>query len=72
VLIKASAYANAHTAETAPILAKYTGFDPAVIARMPRSHYLATLDVQDIQPLIDASVKYGIVPAVFPARDLLL
>lgn len=72
VLTKASAYANAHSSETAPSLAKYTGYDPAVIARMPRSHYVATLDVRDIQPLIDASVKYGIIPAAFPARDLML
>lgn len=71
VLTKAAAFANAHPQETAPILAKYTGLDPAVIAKMARSHYLAKLEIRDMQPVIDASAKYGIIPKPFPAKDLL-
>lgn len=71
VMTKACAFANAHPTETAPMLAKYTGIDPALIARIPRSHYQANLDARDMQPVIDASAKYGIIPASFPARDLI-
>jgi NitT/TauT family transport system substrate-binding protein len=71
VLARAAAYSNAHPDVTAPMLAKYTGVDPAVIARMPRSHYNANLSPRDIQPVIDASAKYKIIPSSFPAHEII-
>jgi hypothetical protein len=68
---KAAAYSNAHPQVTAPMLAKYTGVDPAMIARMPRSHYEANLSPRDIQPVIDASAKYQIIPSSFPAHEII-
>jgi NitT/TauT family transport system substrate-binding protein len=68
---KATAYSNAHPRETAPILAKYTGVDAATIAHGPRSHYFSGLELRDIQPVIDASAKYQVIPKSFPARDII-
>jgi NitT/TauT family transport system substrate-binding protein len=68
---KAAAFSNAHPQATAPMLAKYTGADPAMIAQMPRSHYNANLSPRDIQPVIDASAKYRIIPNSFPAREII-
>ncbi len=70
-LAKATAYSNAHPRETAPILAKYTGVDAAAIARGPRSHYFSGLEPRDIQPVIDASAKYQVIPKSFPAQDII-
>ena len=71
VLVKASAYSNAHPQDTAPMLAKYTGGDPATLAHMTRSHYVANLDPREIQPVIDASALYQIIPKSFPAREII-
>ncbi len=68
---KASVYSNAHPRETAPMLAKYTGGDAAAIARAPRSHYYSGLELRDIQPVIDASAKYQVIPKSFPAREII-
>ena len=70
VLAKASAYCNAHGPDTAPLLAKFSGVDPATIARMARSHYAAGLDPRDIQPVIDSAAKYKIIPKSFPAHEI--
>jgi NitT/TauT family transport system substrate-binding protein len=68
---KASTFSNTHPRDTAPILAKYTGVDVATIARNPRSHYFSGLELRDIQPVIDASAKYQVIPKSFPARDII-
>lgn len=71
VLREASAYANRHHAETVGLLAKFSGLDPAVIARMSRTNYATSVDPRDIQPLIDAAARYKVIPAGFDARELL-
>jgi NitT/TauT family transport system substrate-binding protein len=68
---KAAAFSNTHSQVTAPMLAKYTGADPETIARMPRSHYNANLSPSEIQPVIDASAKYKVIPSSFPAREII-
>jgi NitT/TauT family transport system substrate-binding protein len=70
VMTRASAYANEHPHETAPLLAKLTGVDVATIEHMTRAHYATALDPRDVQPLIDAAAKYGIIANSFSAREM--
>jgi NitT/TauT family transport system substrate-binding protein len=71
VLRDASAYANAHHAETVPLIATFAGTEPATIARMTRATAGLTLDAHDIQPLIDASAAYNVFDKAFDARELI-
>ncbi len=71
VLRAAATYTNAHHAETAPMTAAFYGMDPAVLNGMNRSTVGMTLDVRDIQPLIDTAAKYGVIAAPFDARQLI-
>jgi NitT/TauT family transport system substrate-binding protein len=68
---RSAAYTNAHHAETAPLISDITKIPLAVIAKMPRSESSTVLHLSDIQPLIDGSAKYKLIPQAFPARDLL-
>jgi len=64
-------YANAHHQQTVDVEAKFTGLDRGVIAKMTRFTYATSLDPRDIQPLIDVSAKYKVIPAPFNARELI-
>ena len=54
-------YTNAHHAETVPVTAPFWGLEPAVLAGMTRSTMGAIVDPKDIQPVIDAALKYGVI-----------
>jgi ABC-type nitrate/sulfonate/bicarbonate transport system substrate-binding protein len=66
-----AAWANHQRAATAAILEKYTKIAPDVIARMHRLSYGETLDLRLIQPVIDATVRYGFLPHGFSASEML-
>ncbi len=68
---KSALYTNTHRAETAPMVAELTKIPVGVINKMPRSVSSTALHLSDIQPLIDGSAKYKLIPQAFPARDLL-
>ena len=70
VMNRATAYAGAHHEETVPLLAAFTGIEPATIRSMPRANYAPALDPALVQPLIEVAAKYGSIPASFDARDL--
>jgi NitT/TauT family transport system substrate-binding protein len=53
-------WANAHHAQTAPLLAKRLHVDPAVVAHMVRATYAPALSPDLIQPVLDAAAKYGL------------
>jgi hypothetical protein len=53
------------------LVADLTKIPIAVINKMPRSVSSTALHLSDIQPLIDGSAKYKLIPQSFPARDLL-
>jgi len=53
-------WANAHQAETAPMLAASLNVDPSVVASMVRATYPPRLAVGDIQPALDAAARYGV------------
>jgi NitT/TauT family transport system substrate-binding protein len=65
VLRNAAAYANAHHDQTVPMLAAFTGIEPQVIVKMNRATYGSTLTRIDVQPLIDAAARYGVIPSAF-------
>jgi NitT/TauT family transport system substrate-binding protein len=70
-LVAANAWANAHHHESAVILAKHIKQTPAEIDAAPRVVYDAAKDPSLLQPVIDAGAKYGLIPAAFPARDVM-
>ena len=70
VMVEANAYTNAHFAETLPLIAKYSGLDPASIAHMQRSIAALYLDGGDVLPLIDSGAKYKLIARSFPAEEL--
>jgi NitT/TauT family transport system substrate-binding protein len=70
VMRETALWANANTALSATILAKYTKLDSALVATIVRSRYAVQLLAPLVQPLIDASAKYNGFPT-FAARDLM-
>lgn len=64
-------WANANQAASAPILAKYSKIDIAVIARMHRGTFAERFDPSYVQPVIDAAAKYGVIAAGFPASAII-
>ena len=70
VMRDANAYTNTHPAETLPLIAAFSGIDPAAIAHMTRSFAPPYLDARDVQPMIDAAVKYKALDHGFAAQEL--
>jgi NitT/TauT family transport system substrate-binding protein len=67
----AAAYTNAHHAETAAMMAEFTGVAVGVIQRMTRAIAGTSLVPAQIQPVIDAAAKYGSIKRSFPAREMI-
>jgi len=71
IVSRAAAYTNAHPQETAAMLSAETGIPSAIIRRMTRVTNGRRLTVDQIQPLLDLSIRYGLIPHGFFARDLI-
>jgi NitT/TauT family transport system substrate-binding protein len=69
---KAAAWANTHPRESAAILVKYAHLDPTIVATMKRASYAADATPSLVQPVIDASARYGSIPRAFPVSEILL
>jgi NitT/TauT family transport system substrate-binding protein len=65
-----AAWANRHQDKTAVFVAKAMNLDLAVVRGMARATFFEKVDLTAIQPVIDAGVAYGALPARFPAADL--
>jgi NitT/TauT family transport system substrate-binding protein len=63
----ANDWANKNHAAAWAILAKYS---KATLMPKHRVYYPARLDAAQLQPLIDAAARYGVLKATFPASDL--
>jgi NitT/TauT family transport system substrate-binding protein len=72
IVAQASVYTNAHHAETADLLAAWTGIDPQRAARVPRGVTGTTLQAGEIQPVIDTAAKYGLIPRAFDAHEIMV
>ena len=68
---EAAAYTNAHHAETVDMMAEFTGVAAPLIAKMPRATGGTALAAAQIQPVIDAAVKYGTLKRRFSAAELI-
>jgi NitT/TauT family transport system substrate-binding protein len=62
-------WADANHAASAGILEKYT--KQAVPPTMTRATFVPRLRVEDVQPVIDISAKYGLIKSSFPASDVI-
>lgn len=62
-------WANANQPASAKILEKYTKI--SVTAATPRVRYAEIFRLSEMQPLIDASAKYGLLQSTFPAAEML-
>lgn len=71
VMRDATVYTNAHKAEMVPLLAAWLKLDPALLARTMKGAEGEYLDPALIQPMIDATAKYGIIAKGFSANDLI-
>jgi NitT/TauT family transport system substrate-binding protein len=72
VIEAATVYTNAHHAQTVDLLAAFTGMDPATIGQIKRAVSATTLDVTQIQPMIDTALRYNVIAQGFSANALLI
>jgi NitT/TauT family transport system substrate-binding protein len=70
VIYDTARWANTHHRETAPILAKYSKIDPAVLERMSRSAFATSLDPAQFQPVLTAMYKFGAIDKPLQAETL--
>jgi NitT/TauT family transport system substrate-binding protein len=69
---EAETYCNTHRAETAPLLAAFSGVDVQQVLRGGRDTFAAAFpDPKDLQPLIDSAAKYGTIERRFDALELI-
>jgi NitT/TauT family transport system substrate-binding protein len=68
---ESSTYANANPLKTVDLVAQFTGVDASVVARSPGSDDPPYLEPADLQPVIEAAVKYGAIPKSFDAAEVL-
>lgn len=68
---QASVYANGHQSETVAMSAAFTKVDPELVRKMNRTILATSLDVKEIQPVVDAAAKYKVIERAFPASELL-
>lgn len=72
VIRQAAIYCNAHRAETAVLQSNYTGVDVQTVLHSVRALYDdQPIAPSDLQPLIDAAVKYNVIHRQFDAKDLI-
>jgi NitT/TauT family transport system substrate-binding protein len=64
-------WANEHPDLAAPILAKATNIPLPVVQTMHRGRFQDRLEADQLQPVIDAAARYGVIPRAFPAADII-
>ena len=64
-------YTNTHLPETVPLVASYTGVEPAVVAKGIRAIDPEYIDPKDLQPVIDVAFRYKLIDRSFAAEDLI-
>jgi ABC-type nitrate/sulfonate/bicarbonate transport system substrate-binding protein len=72
VVTQAAQYTNTHHHETAAMVAQFTSIPVDVIEHMQRTPSATSqLEPSLLQPVIDAAVKYKIIPSGFPAAEMI-
>jgi NitT/TauT family transport system substrate-binding protein len=67
-IAEANAWANTHRDQSFELVSKYS--KSPFMKTMARMWYPERLRTVDLQPLIDASAKYGLLQKAFPAKEL--
>ena len=70
-MARAADWANANRPASGAILQRVGKLTPQTTASMGRVRYPTASRVAEMQPIIDATAKYGVIPAPFPAQELL-
>ena len=70
-LDESAAYAIAHQSELAPVVAKFSGVDPQMVAPIQLGRASDLLDPRLTQPTIDVCAKYNAIPKTFPVREMI-
>lgn len=68
---EASRYVGEHESETVPLIATFAGIDLKTAANIHHEGRGIVLAPEDIQPLIDAAVRYKFIPTGFRAQELI-
>jgi NitT/TauT family transport system substrate-binding protein len=71
VMRDAEAYCNAHPEGTIELISGFTGIDAAILGHMLHPVYPVALERRDIQPVIDAGVKYKFLERAFDAAEII-
>jgi NitT/TauT family transport system substrate-binding protein len=72
IIDTSSTYTNAHHAETAPLLATWSGITLDAAAHSPRMTNGTRIAAEEIQPVIDLLARYAVIPKVFDAREMIV
>jgi NitT/TauT family transport system substrate-binding protein len=70
-LAASAAYTNTHRAELVPLVTSLVGAPDGAFARTPWPTAGITLDPADMQPLIDAAARAGLIASTFDARTMI-
>lgn len=70
-LQQASTYVAAHERELVPMLAQFSGADPALLSKIKHNGRGVAITPGDLQPVIDIEAKYGVIPKAFPAAGMI-
>ena len=71
VLGRSATYTNAHHAEVLAQIAPFWDVDPAVVSAMAVTVGATRLDPREIQPLLDAALRYGVISAPITATSMI-
>ncbi len=68
---EAAVWANKNHDESAPILASYTKIPLEVVRKMRRGDFATEFVTGQVQPMIEAAAKYGIIDKSFPMSEII-
>ena len=71
IMRSAGAFCNLHPEATVGLVAPYVGIDPELLAHMTPAAFPDALESPDIQPVIDAAVKYKWFDHGFRAAEMI-
>jgi NitT/TauT family transport system substrate-binding protein len=71
-IYEAQKWANGHQSDSAAILAKYAKMDVALVRSVGRATFAEQMRLAEVQPFLDAAVKYGTIPKPVNAADFLI
>ena len=71
-MARAADWANANRPASAVILERVGRLSPQTVAQMGRVRYPTITRLAEMQPVIDVCARYALIPATFPAQELLV